>query len=482
MREAHAKLAGRFQCFPIVAIYGNGAFQAVLKPALVCCLWALAAAGVALATSASAADWNVGLAKVVITPSQPTWLSGYSSRTRPAEGKVHDLYAKAVAFESADGARLLVITLDLGSVSPYITHSVAMRVEKQFGLARGNLVLNCSHTHCAPEVAAERRVFHDLPDDEEAKLASYIEVLNDKLVDLVGAALSDLRPARLSVHRAEAMFAFNRRHPSGIDATGVTDREVPVLRIADAQGKLRGVLFGYACHNTTLAFQNFCGDYAGFAQYDLEHDHPGALAMFVMGCGGDQNPQPRHGPMGLDYAKRHGRELADAVEKALEGSAREVHGPLRVAYDVATLDLEQLPPVERLRADAESGSEHARRKAKYLLSILDDGRDIQLQQPCPLHAASFGGDLLMIFISGETVVDYALACKQKFNGRFVWVAGYCDDVFAYLPSRRVALEGGYEGRTGIVHQLTPTPFLPNVEDSVMQKIAALVDEVTTPAR
>ena len=44
------------------------------------------------------ADWKVGLAKTAITPSQPLWLSGYSSRTGPAEGKIHDLWAKAVAF------------------------------------------------------------------------------------------------------------------------------------------------------------------------------------------------------------------------------------------------------------------------------------------------------------------------------------------------------------------------------------------------
>ena len=83
----------------------------------------------------------------------------------------------------------------------------------------------------------------------------------------------------------------------------------------------------------------------------------------------------------------------------------------------------------------------------------------------------------MIFIGGETVVDYALRSKRDFAGRFVWVAGYCDNVFAYLPSRRVLLEGGYEGRSGIVHQLTPTPFLPNVEEGVMDGIANLVNQV-----
>jgi neutral ceramidase len=425
----------------------------------------------------AAEEWKVGLAKVAITPLQPTWLSGYSNRTQPAEGKVHELYAKCVAIEGADRTRLVLVTLDLGSVSPYMTGRVSEAAVKRFGLPRGNLVLNCSHTHCAPEVAAERRVFHNLSDAEEAKLAAYIEQLIGKLTELVGAALADLRPARLSVSRASASFAFNRRHPSGIDHEGVTDRETPVLRITDLDGQLRGVLFGYACHNTTLAFQQYCGDYAGFAQQELEERHPGVTALFVMGCGGDQNPQPRHGPMGLEHARRHGKELADAVETALASVGAELRGDLRVAYDVVSLDLEPLPAIEQLRHDAETGSEHAQRKAAYLLGVIDKGGQVPLTQPCPLHVARIGSGLLMIFISGETVVDYSLACKQKYAGPFVWVAGYCDDVFAYLPSRRVLLEGGYEGRSGIVHQLTATPFLPGVEDRVMQGIARLVAEV-----
>ena len=106
--------------------------------------------------AAAEGEWKVGLAKVAITPSQPTWLSGYSSRTQAADGKVHGLFAKAVAIEGADSTRLVLLTLDLGSVSPYMTERVSELTGKRFGLPRGSLVLNCSHTHCAPEVAAER--------------------------------------------------------------------------------------------------------------------------------------------------------------------------------------------------------------------------------------------------------------------------------------------------------------------------------------
>ena len=76
---------------------------------------------------------------------------------------------------------------------------------------------------------------------------------------------------------------------------GLVDRSVPVLRVDSADGKLRAVLFDYACHNTTLTQTNFslCGDYSGFAQAYIQERFPGAQAMFMIGCGGDANPYPR---------------------------------------------------------------------------------------------------------------------------------------------------------------------------------------------
>ena len=85
------------------------------------------------------------------------------------------------------------------------------------------------------------------------------------------------------------------------------DHDVPVLRVDTPEGKLRAVLFGYACHNTTLSFYKFCGDYAGFAQHYLEAAHPDVTALFLLGCGGDQNPYPRRT---LELAQQHGRSLA----------------------------------------------------------------------------------------------------------------------------------------------------------------------------
>lgn len=436
-------------------------------------------------TVCQAAEWQVGVAQEQITPSEMVWLSGYGGRNKPAEGKVHDLWAKAVVFEDEQKQQFILITCDLGSMYQELRDAVANQAAKEFGIDPDVVLINISHTHCAPEIAKERIVFHRLSDAEEAKLQKYIDSeLQPALVRLIGKALEDRQPAVLTFSQSSAEFAKNRRFPMDGGfvnqpyADGVTDHDVPVLQVKTPEGQLRGLFFGYACHNTTLSFYQFCGDYAGFAQEIIQQRHPGIIAGFVMGCGGDQNPYPRHGEEGLKHCRQHGTDLADAVDRALMAEAKVIHGPLKVAREMVTLDLEPLQSVTELDAVAAGPDSYPQRKAAYLVKQLQEHGSIELKQTCPLLAAKFGQELLFVAISGETVVDYSRFAKADFAGPAVWVAGYNDDVFAYLPSQRVLLEGGYEGRSGIVHQLTPTPFLPNVENHVRGGVKRLVEQVS----
>ena len=47
--------------------------------------------------------WRAGVAKADITPTEPLWLAGYASREKPADGKVTQLWIKALALEDAAG-------------------------------------------------------------------------------------------------------------------------------------------------------------------------------------------------------------------------------------------------------------------------------------------------------------------------------------------------------------------------------------------
>jgi hypothetical protein len=323
-------------------------------------------------------------------------------------------------------------------------------------------------------------VTYDLTEEQGKELDAYFAGLKDKLVALVGKALDGLSPAWLSYSHGRAGFAMNRRLPTekGFQNSpypdGPVDHDVPVLRVEGADGKLRAVLFGYACHNTTLSFNRFCGDYAGFAQQYLEEAHPGITALFLAGCGGDQNPYPRGR---LEQAEQHGRALANAVEAALLPKPRPVRGPLRSALAEGILDF--VPPATRdeLLAMRDSRDRYAKRKATLLLEELEKTGRIRSTYSYPVQVVRFGDDLTLVALAGETVVDYSLRLKRELTGAPLWVAGYSNDVFGYVPSLRVLKEGGYEGGDAFRYSSLAGPFTPTVEERIVETVHKLAKQV-----
>ncbi len=94
--------------------------------------------------------------------------------------------------------------------------------------------------------------------------------------------------------------------------------------------KLRAVLFGYACHATTLGFYNWCADYPGFAMMDLEAAHPGTVALFWAGWRSGPEPAPpadRRPGEGVRQEARHGRRRCPGGH-AGRGRLGPDHGPL----------------------------------------------------------------------------------------------------------------------------------------------------------
>ncbi len=277
-----------------------------------------------------AADFQAGASRVKITPPTPFWMSGYAARTHPSEGVEQDLWAKALALQDGAGHQVVLVTTDLIGLPRAISDEVAERVRERFRVERSQIVLSASHTHSGPAVRKNLAVLYDFDEEDRRRVDAYGALLVERLVEVAGVALRDLAPASLSVGHGSAGFAVNRREPTpegvkiGVFPAGPVDHDVPVLKVARKDGSLLAVLFGYACHNTTLGadFYRIGGDYAGYAQASFEKSHPGAIALFVMLCGGDQNPNPRGT---LDLAVEYGRILAAEVARVLGTALRPVH-------------------------------------------------------------------------------------------------------------------------------------------------------------
>lgn len=213
--------------------------------------------------------------------------------------------------------------------------------------------------------------------------------------------------------------------------------------------------------------RQWSGDYPGFAQMELEQRHADCVAMFWAGCGADQNPLPRKS---VELAQHYGRRLADAVESVFMTSAMTpIAGQLQTAYQEIELPLAELPGKAQLTQDAQSANRFVASRAKMLLQQLES-KPLRQTYPYPVSIWKIGNDIQFISLGGEVVVDYAIRLKSELQGTKTWVAGYTNDVMAYIPSRRVLREGGYEGGDAMVYYGLPTVWAPEVEADIVQEV------------
>lgn len=435
-----------------------------------------------LVLAADPGQWQAGVAVRPITPAEPMWLAGYSNRNKPSDGKLTELYAKALALEDPSGGRFVLLTVDLVGVPRDLTEAVAAEIRKRTSLPRERLLVAASHTHCGPVIRDNLADMYDMPAEQAAKVGPYTDLVARRMTEAAVAALRDLRPARLAVAQGTARFAVNRRKPtpSGVvndaNPAGPVDHAVPVLRVESPDGKLRAVAFGYACHNTTMQFYQWSGDYAGVAMARLEEKHPGAVAFFWAGCGGDANPLPRSK---LELLHKYGAELADAVEAVLAAEMAPVHGDLAVRYSTVALPYDKLPDAGRLAADALSKNHALRARAEHLRRTLAEKGKLPENYPnYPVQVVRLGDRVTWVALGGEAVVDYALRLKRELaGGRQVWVTAYANDVMAYIPSARVLKEGGYEADSSMIFYGHPSRWSPAVEELIVAKVHELAAEL-----
>lgn len=428
-----------------------------------------------------AREWKAGVARVSITPDQPMWMSGYASRTEPASGKLHDLWAKALALEDPLGKRCVLVTVDLVGVPRELSVAVCTRLMKEHGLSREAILLNASHTHTGPVVRSNLSVMYDLKEIHQRYVKEYGEALEQKLAAVAGEALKSLAPAMLSHGNGHATFAVNRRTNKEADVprlrqlgklTGPVDHDVPVLVVRDLEGTLRAVAFGYACHATVLSSNQWSGDYPGFAQIELEKSHPGATAIFWAGCGGDQNPLPRRS---VALAEEYGRQLAVGVTSVLNAPMQPVTGKLAATYEEIDLPFSDLPTRDQLVTDSMNRDRYVAARANLLLKELGKLGGLRGTYPYPVQTWQLGKDLTWVGLGGEVVVDYSLRLKRELGP--MWVAGYSNDVMAYIPSLRVLKEGGYEGAGAMVYYGLPTVWSPRIEELIVTAVRNQVKKV-----
>ena len=398
-------------------------------------------------------SWKAGVRKVEITPEGSIWMGGYAARKKPSEGVRHSVYAKALAIEDPNGNLAVVVTADLLAFRKFLSDKIRGQLKAKYGLSREQIILNSSHTHTGPET---------------------------EIVELVGQALASLEPVTLSSENGVTRFQVNRRNNkeaqinAQTELKGPNDYAVPVIKVEDPEGNLKAILFGYACHPTVLSDYQISGDYAGFAQIELEKLYPGTTALFFQGAGADQNPLPRRS---VPLAQQYGKELAAAVERVLNEDMNVLEGTLSMAYSEIDLTFAKAVPTKSELEDIISGvipgyPDYLKEYAKIWISRLDKGEKIKDSYPYPVQAWKIG-DQAIFALGGELLVGYSLELKKIF-GPDIIVMGYSNDVMGYIPTKVVLSEGGYEANRS---PLFTTQWAASIEDNILSEATRLAESI-----
>ncbi len=299
-------------------------------------------------------SWKAGVSSINITPVESMWLAGYGSRDRPSDGVVNDLWIKALALEDIDGNRSVLVTMDLEEIPKIFSDRIRGQLEKKFHLSKAQVILNVSHTHSSP-VLEDFGDIYPLDSSQIGIIKDYTKGLEEKIIALVGKSLESMEPVQIYSGYGVSRFQVNRRNNDEAtlnlqtELKGPNDYSVPVLKVVNSSDKILAVAFGYACHPTVLSGYKWSGDYAGFAQSELEKIYPGTTALFFQGCGGDQNPLPRRT---ISLAEQYGKTLAAAVEQVLNEKMSELSPQLFTSYREIELPLATPPSKEELSKKA----------------------------------------------------------------------------------------------------------------------------------
>lgn len=265
---------------------------------------------------------SVGLARADITPPVGIFCRNWGAALHDTAQGIHrPLFLTVLAIRDAvGGPPLVLLDADLGwwASIPY-ERTFRARVRSALGVAEERLLSCVTHTHSGPPLSAPDPHWQggDL-------LAAYLTRLEGMMVETARRALAACEPATIEWHHGRCELASNRDLPDptppagprlvcGFNPATPADDTLVVGRITAAAGTTLGVIANYACHPTTLAWDNdlVSPDYVGEMRHTIEQGGAG-LGLFLQGASGELAPRYQYvGDPAV--ADRHGRALGHVV-------------------------------------------------------------------------------------------------------------------------------------------------------------------------
>ena len=396
---------------------------------------------------------RAGMAKIDITPDIPVMFYGYESRKTPSEG-VHDpLSARAVVFEN-NGRKFVLVSSDLGSYEEEAFPTIQKSILDHFNLKEYELFLSAIHSHSSPVLSLNK-------ESGDPNNIKYTEILNQKLLSVIGEAFKSLEPVHTGVGKGSSPVGSNRREMEpdgsitlGRNPYGPADKEVLVMKIATPVGTPIGALFDYATHATSLGPGNMLvsGDVLGLSEQFVEKIlGKNIIAPVFAGASGNIDPWYR-------ILSEFNSEDGWIPEPVLLGTllGEEVVHVFR--------DIEELHPGGEINTSFATIECPRRKMAENKDAISED--DQKKTVPVHITVARIGDDVAFVGFNVEMLTEIGMAIKAGSPFKNTFVITHCNGDNGYLAPAELYKEGGYEIRS--------TPFEIGSADRVVKKALSML--------
>jgi len=267
----------------------------------------------------------VGVARGDITPPVGIYHRMWGAASHDQATGVHRpllatvLWLQPLAGEAAFAQ--LVLAIDACVMDSIEMTKLRTTISAAVGLSPNQVHLSLSHTHGSGWMSRSRAHFPggDL-------IGPHLDQLTEMLANLSKQANQSVQPATIVYGQGKCSLAAHRdfweterqQFVCGFNPQGRADDTVLIARIHANDGRCLATVVNYACHPTTLAWDNtaISPDYVG-AMREVVESATGAPCAFLQGASGDLGPH--EGFVGdWAIADRNGRQLGHAVLSALE--------------------------------------------------------------------------------------------------------------------------------------------------------------------
>jgi hypothetical protein len=449
---------------------------------------------------------RIGLCRVDITPPIGIYARSWGAATHDTAESIHrplTLTALALmADESFPGGGcrpLVLLSADLGWWRDLgVFQSLRDELLRQLSLDSASLWFAVTHTHAAVSLPASTA---GLPGGDLVE--RYREQLLQAALDAARYALDHATEGLLAWHAGRCQLAAVRDLPDpdparnrwlcGYHPLQKADDTLLLGRVTGPDGRVRATLVHYACHPTTLAWQNraLSPDFVGAMRETIEQATGGAPALYLQGASGDLAPRYQYvGDPAV--ADRHGRQLGYAALATLEdmeppGSRLvfervvESGAPLAVwshrasipcrrldcAETTVEIPLKQWPSCEQLDRQLEACTDRAQqerlRRQRDIRRVLGDGPHYRL----PIWIGRMG-DAVWVGCMAEAYSQLQRAVRDQFPDRAIACLNLLNGSIGYLPPAEL-----YDSD---VYQVWQTPF---DRGSLEQVTDAMADGIRT---